>query len=177
MHDVVNSVLGPQARAEWEEHCLELEIASFPQWKRACQLWNQPGWISKRISLAVESRAETARQQAFAPAVTTPTMAMPLDQPVCLPPTDLDLPTHVLTPESDGQQTSQGPSGEHTTEQLTPDTELVQPIAELSLPEDTSDIETVVTVVSSRRRASESHQSDGDEDPAAKDRARRSSAQ
>ena len=30
LHDEVNSVLGPEACAEWEEHCLELEIASFP---------------------------------------------------------------------------------------------------------------------------------------------------
>ena len=38
MHDVVNSVLGSQARAEWEEQCLDIEIASFPKWKRACEL-------------------------------------------------------------------------------------------------------------------------------------------
>ena len=60
LHDEINSVLGPQARAKWEEYCLELEIASFPKWKRACELWSQPGWISKRVSLAVESRAEIA---------------------------------------------------------------------------------------------------------------------
>ena len=71
-----------QARADWEEHCLELEIASFPEWKQACTLWNQPGWISKRISLAVQSRAEVARQQAFAPAMVAPTMTMYLDQPI-----------------------------------------------------------------------------------------------
>ena len=91
MHDVINSVLGPQVPAEWDEYCLELEITSFPQWKRACELWNQPGWVSKRVPLAVDSRAEIARQQAFAPATTTSTMAMSLDQPITI-----DLPTHVL---------------------------------------------------------------------------------
>ena len=40
LHDEINSVLGPEARAEWEEHCLELEIAIFPKWKRACELWS-----------------------------------------------------------------------------------------------------------------------------------------
>ena len=72
LHDEINSVLGPQAHAKWEEHYLELEIDSFPKWKRACELWSQPGWISKRFSLAVESRAEIARQQAFAPAMVVP---------------------------------------------------------------------------------------------------------
>ena len=76
LHDEINSVLGSEARVEREGRCLELEIASFPKWKRACELWNQPGWISKRVSLAVESRAETARQQAFAPTMLAPTMAM-----------------------------------------------------------------------------------------------------
>ena len=94
LHDEINSVLGPQARAKWEEHCPELEIASFPKWKRACEFWSQPGWISKRVSLAVESRAEIARQQASAPAMVAPTMAMSLNQPVTI-----DLPTHVLEPE------------------------------------------------------------------------------
>ena len=66
-HDQINSVLGSTERARWEEYCLELEIASFPKWKRACELWSQPGWISRRVALAVEGRAEIARQQAFAP--------------------------------------------------------------------------------------------------------------
>ena len=34
-HDEINSVLGSAVRARWEEYCLELEIASFPKWKRA----------------------------------------------------------------------------------------------------------------------------------------------
>ena len=100
LHDEINSVLGSEARAEWEGRCLELEIASLPKWKRACELWNQPSWVSKRVSLAVESRAEsraeTARQQAFAPTMLAPTMAMSLSQPSVRPIT-LDLPTHVLS--------------------------------------------------------------------------------
>ena len=153
MHDVINSVLGPQVPAEWDEHCLELEITSFPQWKRACELWNQPDWVSKRVSLAVDSR-EIARQHAFAPAMTTHTMAMSLDQPITI-----DLPTHVLGSEPDSPQMSQKPTGEHAAE-LTPDKGLVQPIADLSLPEDVSDSETVITVVSPQRRVSESTQNE-----------------
>ena len=44
LHDVVNSVLGPEARAEWEEHCLEIEVAGFAGWKRASDLWKQTAW-------------------------------------------------------------------------------------------------------------------------------------
>ena len=68
---------------------------------------------------------------------------------------------------------------EHTAE-LTPDAALVQPIAELSLPEDLSDSETVVTVVSPRRRASvatENVENAEASSDATKERARRSSAQ
>ena len=56
--DVVNSVLGPQLRAEWHEKCLNLEISSFEVWKRACGLWKQAGCISNRVALAANSRAE-----------------------------------------------------------------------------------------------------------------------
>ena len=174
-----------QARAEWEEYCLELEIASFPKWKQACELWSHPVWISKRISLAVESRAEVARQQAFAPAMVAPTMAMSLDQPVTQPIT-IDLPTNILGPEpvspsssQDSPQSSQPQTGEHAAE-LTPDAALVRPIAGLSLPEDLSDPETVVTVVSPRRRASVATENVEDAEAssdATKERARRSSAQ
>ena len=155
LHDEINSMLGPQAHAKWEEYCLELEIASFPKWKGACELWSQPGWIAKRVSLAVESRAEIARQQAFAPAMVAPTMAMSLDQPITI-----DLPTHILEPEpvsppssQASPQSSQPQTGEHAAE-LTPDAALVQLIAELSLSENLSDSETVVTMVPPRRRAS-----------------------
>ena len=43
---------------EQDGKSIELEIASFPKWKRACELWSQPGWISRRVALAVEGRAE-----------------------------------------------------------------------------------------------------------------------
>ena len=181
-HDEINSVLGPEARAEWEGHCFELEIASFPKWKRACELWSQPGWVSKRISLAVESRAELERQQAFAPTMLAPTMAMSSNQPIDRPVT-LDLPTQVLQPEpvsppstQTSPQSSQPQSGEHAAE-LTPDAVLVQSTAELSLPEDVSDSETVITVISPQRRASIASEETGVSKDVSKNRARRSSAQ
>ena len=159
LHNEINSVLGPEARAEWEGRCLKMEITGFPKWKRACELWNQPGWVSKRVSLAVESQAEVARQQALAPTMLAPTMAMSLSQPAARPIT-LDLPTHVLRPEpispassQASPQSSQPQIGEYAAE-LTPNTVLVQPIADLALPEDLSDSETAVTVVPAQRRAS-----------------------
>ena len=182
-HDEINSVLGSTERARWEEYCLELEIASFPKWKRACELWSQSGWISRRVAVAVEGRAEIARQQAFAPTMLAPTMAMSLDRPISQPIT-INLPTHNLEPDPVGPsssrtspQSSQQQSGEHTAE-LTPNAALVQPIAELSLPESPSDSETVATEVSPRRRASVSTDNpEQNSDAATKERTRRSSAQ
>ena len=75
-------------------------------------------------------------------------------------------------------QSSQPQTGEHATE-LTPNTILVQPIADLALPEDLSDSETVVTVIPAQRRASvalEDASNPGTFDDTTKDRARRSSA-
>ena len=168
-HDEINSVLGSTERARWEGYCLELEIASFPKWKRACELWSQPGWISRRVALAVEGRAEIARQQAFAPTMLAPTMAMSLDRPISQPIT-INLPTHNLEPEPIGPsssrtspQSSQQQSGEHAAE---------------SLPESLSDSETVATEVSPRRRASVSTDNpEQNSDDATKERTRRSSAQ
>ena len=182
-HDEINSVLGSAERARWEEFCLELEVASFPKWKRACELWSQPGWISRRVALAVGGRAEIARQQAFAPTMLAPTMAMSLDRPISQPIT-INLPTHNLEPEPVGPsssrtspQSSQQQSGEHAAG-LTPNAALVQPIAELSLPEDLSDPETVATEVSPRRRASVStDNAKKTPNDTTKERARRSSAQ
>ena len=57
LHDVINSVLGPKLRAEWNEERFNLEIAEFNDWKGACGLRKQTGWISKRVSVAVVSRA------------------------------------------------------------------------------------------------------------------------
>ena len=45
--DEVNSVLGEESHAEWEEECLNLEVFNFEVWKRACGLWKQTKWISK----------------------------------------------------------------------------------------------------------------------------------
>ena len=124
-----------------------------------------------------------ARQQAFAPTMLAPTMAMSLDRPISQPIT-INLPTHDLEPDPVGPsssrtspESSQQQSGEHTAE-LTPNAALVQPIAELSLPESPSDSETVITGVSPRRRASVSTDNpEQNSDDATKERTRRSSAQ
>ena len=47
LHDTVNSVGGQATRAEWDEHCLKLEIARYVNCKRACEVWKQPGWVLK----------------------------------------------------------------------------------------------------------------------------------
>ena len=111
----------------------------------------------------------------------TSTMAMSLDQPITQPIT-IDLPTHILgtepisPPSSQASpQSSQPQTGDHAAE-LTPDAALVQPIAELSLPEDLSDSETVITVLSPQRRASVASESVENTDTT-EERARRSSAQ
>ena len=83
--DVVNSILGPELRAEWDEECLNLEISNIELWKRACELWKQTGWVSKRVALAATSRAEAERSRTFAPppqSNPTPTMARSLEQPL-----------------------------------------------------------------------------------------------
>ena len=81
--DEVNSVLGPEFRVEWYEDCLNLEIGNFEGWKRACGLWKQAGWISKRVARAATGRAEAERAQAFAQLLqpnTATIMAMSLEQ-------------------------------------------------------------------------------------------------
>ena len=98
----------------------------------------------------------------------------------------LDLPTHILQAEpvsppstQASPQSSQPQTGEHDAE-LTPSTILVQPIADLMLPEDLSDSETVATVIPAQRRASiasEDASNPGTPDDAIKTRTRRSSAQ
>ena len=111
-----------------------------------------------------------------------PTMAMSLDRHVSQPIT-INLPNHHLEPEPVGPsssrispQSSQQQSGEHAAE-FTPNAALVQPIAEISLPEDLSDSETVATEVSPRRRASVStDNTERTPDDTTKERARRSSA-
>ena len=112
-----------------------------------------------------------------------PTMAMSLDRPISQPIT-INLPTHNLEPDPVDQsssrtspQSSQQQSGEHAAE-LTPNAALVQPIAELSLPEDLSDSETVATEVSPRLRASVStDNAEQTPEDTTEERTRRSSAQ
>ena len=109
-------------------------------------------------------------------------MAMSLDRPFSQPIT-INLPTHNLEPEPVGPsssrispQSSQQQSGEHAAE-LTPNAALVQPTAELSLPENLSDSETVATEVSTRRRASVStDNAEQTPDDTTKERTRRSLA-
>ena len=108
-----------------------------------------------------------------------PTMAMSLNQPFTI-----DLPTHVLEPEpfsppssqASPQSSQQPQTGEHAAE-LTPDAASVQPIAELSLPEDLSDPETILTIVSPRRRASVATEDAEASNEAPTERARHNSAQ
>ena len=169
MHDIVNTVLGPEARAEWEEQCLEIEIASFPNWKKACELWNQANWVSKRVARAVDSRA---RQQPFAPAMPAPIMAMSLDQPVTIA-----LPNHILDTEPISPPIIQGSTeGGHTTLELTPDLTLIQPSADLNMPE-TSNSEATMTAMCPRRRASVSTANSDAVNEADREKSRRESAQ
>ena len=172
MHDIINTVLGSEARAEWEEQCLEIEIDSFPNWKRACELWNQANWVSKRVALAVDSRAEVARKQAFAPAMPAPIMAMSLDQPVTIA-----LPSHILETEQISPPITQETTEEGRTKaELNPDHTPTQSTAGLNIPE-TSNAETTMTAMSPRRRASVSTANSDAAEEADREKSRRNSAQ
>ena len=59
--DMVNQDLGEETRAEWDEECLNLEVSNFEVWRQAYTLWRQTGWISKRVALAANHRAEEER--------------------------------------------------------------------------------------------------------------------
>ena len=147
--DIVNQVLGAEMRAEWDEECLNLEVSNFEVWKRACALWKQSGWISKRVALAADHRAEEERAawyaQQISQAAAPPTMAMSLVQPrtVNAAPMEAD-----VTEDETAMPVTPSPSGEHATE-LTPRVELAEPIGELTID---TDAETVVP--SPARRAS-----------------------
>ena len=84
--DIVNQVLGTEMRAECDEECLNLEVSNFNMWKQACTLWKQTGWVSKRVALAANHRAEEERAARYAPQMSQtaapPTMAMSLEQPL-----------------------------------------------------------------------------------------------
>ena len=169
---IINTVLGPEARAEWEEQCLEIEIASFPNWKRACELWNQANWVSKRVALAGDTRAEVAGQQAFAHAMPAPIMAMSLDQPVTIA-----LPTHILETEPISPPITQETTEEgRTMAELNPDHTPTQPTAGLNIPK-TSNAETTMTAMPPRRRASVSTANNDAVKEADREKLRRNSAQ
>ena len=47
--------------------CLEIEVTGLDEWKRACELWKQPGCFSERITLIADSHNESEQQQEPAP--------------------------------------------------------------------------------------------------------------
>ena len=99
------------------------------------------------------------------------TRAMSLDQQVTNASSAHELEVEPMSP-----RITHEPTGEHAAE-LTPNTALIQPIADLTLREVVSDTETVTTVVLPKRRASFSTQNDETTDETTKERARRNSAQ
>ena len=144
--DTVNQVLGAEMRAEWDEECLYLEVSNFDIWKQACALWNQTGWVSKRVALAANYCAEEERVARYAPQLSQPpTMAMSLEQPLTVE----GNPNEAEVTENDtATPVTPSPSGEHAAE-LTPNVELAEPIGDLTID---TDVETFVP--SSVRRAS-----------------------
>ena len=147
--DMVNQVLGAEMRAEWDEECLNLEVNNFEAWKRACALWKQSGWISKRVALAANRRAEEERAARYAPQISQtaapPTMAMSLEQPLTVYSAPMEA---EVTEDETAMPVTPSPSGEHAAE-LTPKVELAEPIGELTID---TDAETIVP--SPARRAS-----------------------
>ena len=144
--DIVNQVLGAEMRAEWDEECLNLEVSNFDTWKQACTLWKQAGWISKRIALAANHRAEEERVARYAPRTSQPpTMAMSLEQPLTVDANPME--AEVAEGET-AMPVTPSPSGEHAAE-LTPNVELAEPIGDLTI-----DTDVEVVVPSPVRRAS-----------------------
>ena len=133
---MVNQVLGAEMRTEWDEECLNLEVSNFEVWKRACTLWRQTGWISKRVALAATHRAEKERAARYAPEISQtaapPTMAMSLEQslPVNAVPVDAE-----VAEDETAMPVTPSPSGEHAAE-LTPNIELVEPIGDFTIDTD-----------------------------------------
>ena len=148
--DIVNQVLGAEMRAEWDDECLHLEVTNFETWKKACALWKQSGWFSKRVALAAHHRAEEERAQRYAPtpsqSTTAPVMAMSLEETLTVEATSLESEVTVET----AMPVAPSPSGEHTAE-LTPNAALADPIGPLTL-----DTETEARVPSPARRVSTS---------------------
>ena len=139
--DTVNQVLGTEMRAERDEGCLNLGVSKFEVWKKACTLWRQAGWVSKRVALAASHRAEEERAARYALQVSqtaaAPTMAMSLEQTPTVDATQAD---EEVTEDDTAMPVTPSPSGEHAAE-LTPNVELADPIGELTID---TDAETVV---------------------------------
>ena len=130
--DIVNQVLGAEMRAEWDDECLHLEVTNFEMWKKACRLWKQSGWISKRVALAAQHRAEEERTQRYAPTpsqnTAAPIMAMSLEQTLTGEAASLEDEVTVET----AMPVALSPSGEHSAE-LTPNAALADPIGQLTI--------------------------------------------
>ena len=137
---LVNQVLGEEMRAECDEECPNLEVRNFEMWKRACALWRQTGWESKRVALAADYRAEEERAQRYAPqtvqSVTATVVAMSLEQPLTVE----DVTVEEVAEEETATPVAPTPSGEHAAE-LNPNAALADPIGELTID---TDAETVV---------------------------------
>ena len=125
-------------RAEWDEECLNLEVSNFDIWKQACALWKLAGWVSKRVALATNHRAEEERVARYAPQQSQPpTMAMSLEQPLTV---EANTNEAEVTEDNTAMSVTPSPSGEHAAE-LTPNVELAEPIGDLTID---TDVETVV---------------------------------
>ena len=129
--DIVNQVLDAEIRAEWDDECLHLEVTKVEIWKKACALWKQSGWVSKRVALAAHHRAEEERAQRYAPvpsqSTAAPVMAMSLEQTLTVEAASLEDEVTVET----AMPVAPSPSGEHTAE-LTPNAALADPIGQLT---------------------------------------------
>ena len=125
-------------------------MTNFETWKKACALWKQGGWISKRVALAAHHRAEEERVQRYAPTLsqstTAPVMAMSLEQTLTVEAASLESEVTVETAMS----VAPSPCGEHTAE-LTLNSALADPIGQLTI-----DTEAEARVPSPARRVSTS---------------------
>ena len=129
--DMVNSVLGGESRAEWEEESLNLDVCNNEAWKRACGLGKQTGWVSMRVALAAACRAEAERALRYAPqssqSTATPTMAMSLEHPLTMEAAPVqELAENTAMPVTPDQ------SGQHAAE-LTHNAALADPTGELTI--------------------------------------------
>ena len=110
-------------------------------WMQACTLWRQTGWISTRVAIAANHRAEEERAARYAPQTSqitaAPTMAMSLEQPLTVDAAPVE--AEVAEGET-AMPVTPSPSGELAAE-LTPNVELADPIGELNID---TDAETIV---------------------------------